>query len=69
MNDGKRIGSLMKKIGVLLPTRSQFPVNDRYTVDNIIYMSCEQKALQKNKNYNVVKKKYSFNFFVSLKIS
>jgi hypothetical protein len=26
MNDGKRMGSLMKKIGVLFPTRSQFPV-------------------------------------------
>ena len=25
MNDGKRMGSLIKKIGVLFPTRSQFP--------------------------------------------
>jgi hypothetical protein len=55
MNDGKRIGSLMKKIGVLLPTRSQFPVNERYTVDKISSMSCEQKALEKIKNNNVVR--------------
>lgn len=52
----------MKKIGVLLPTRSQFPVNDRYTVDKISYMSCEQKALSKIKNNIVVRKKDSFNF-------
>ena len=30
MNDGKRMGSLMKKMGVLFPTRSQFPVEIKW---------------------------------------